>query len=72
MENRNKKIQEQLEKVGPDQTDGDGRIYNMINGKIVYQLTIRSENDRKLQRNISAYRASGFSSPSEWLKNLYS
>lgn len=63
-------IDKQLENVGELQIDEDGREYRIINGRKCYQMKCRSKKDEEIQRNINAYRASGFSSPFEWLKSM--
>lgn len=65
------KIEEQLKKVGEEFIDENGDTCRMINGKKIVQIQNPTEEQKAVQRNINAYRASGFSSPSEWLNSLY-
>ena len=48
----------------------DGAPYRIIDGKKIRQLDPTEEN-KEVQKAINRYRASGCSSPSEYLKRLY-
>lgn len=65
------KIEEQLKKVGEKFIDENGNTCRMINGKKIVQIEEKTEQQKQIQRNINAYRASGCKSPSEWLNSLY-
>tara|TARA_R110000803_G_C11831635_1_gene303374 strand:- start:399 stop:611 length:213 start_codon:yes stop_codon:yes gene_type:complete len=65
------KIKEQLKNVGDEFTDENGLNCRMINGKKIIQIQEPTEEQKRIQQNINAYRSSGYSRPSEWLRDLY-
>jgi hypothetical protein len=69
--NRQEKINEQLKNVGEEFIDENGLTCRMINGKKIVQIQNPTERQKKTQRAINAYRASGIKGPHEWLKSLY-
>lgn len=59
-------------KIGEIFIDENGNECRMINGQKIVQIQNPNEQQEKTQRNINAFRASGFKRPSECLNHLYS
>jgi len=59
------------EKISEIRTDEEGVKYYMCNGKKIVAMECKTDYDRKKQRAIMRFLASGFDRPSDLLKALY-
>ena len=70
MEDKKRKIQEQLKKVGKEFIDENGLKCRIIKGKKIIQLQNPTKHEALIQERINAFRASKYKTPREWINNL--
>lgn len=57
-------------KVSEKKTDENGRDYYMCNGEKYYAMDCKTEEQRRTEKHIMRFRASGYDRPSDMLRDL--